>query len=144
MATHVSTVRLALLRAVYALMGVGLALTIWPRIVTPPFTADPKSVIRALLGALAVLSLLGIRYPLRMLPLLLFELLWKVIWVLASGLPAWLGGRLDAYASETLFACLMGVVLVPLVMPWAYVDSHYIAARGEPWRSPSGLGKIPI
>jgi hypothetical protein len=137
MATHVSTVRLVLLRAMYALMAVGLALTVWPLILTPPFTADPKSVIRALLGALAVLSLLGIRYPLKMLPLLVFELLWKVIWVLASGLPAWLDGRLDAYASETLFACLMGVLLVPLVMPWAYLRDNYIAARGEPWRGPA-------
>ena len=56
---------------------------------------------------------------------------------LSRCVPAWLGGRLDAYASETLFACLMGVVLVPLVIPWGYVHSHYIAARGEPWRAPS-------
>lgn len=135
MVSEVSTLRLYLLRAMYAFIAVGLSLTIWPQIVSPPFTADAKSVIRALLGALAVLSIIGVRYPLKMLPLLMFELLWKVIWIAASAFPMWLGPGLDAYASETLFACLIGVVLVPLVIPWGYVYTHYIKAPGEPWRA---------
>lgn len=133
--TEVSTLRLSLLRAMYALIAIGLGLTIWPQIVTSPFAADAKSVIRALLGALAALAALGILYPLKMLPLLMFELMWKVIWVVASALPMWLGTGLDEYASETLFACLIGVVLVPLVTPWGYVYTHYIKAPGEPWRA---------
>ena len=135
MAAKVSTLRLYLLRAMYALIAVGLGLTVWPLIVSPPFTADAQSVIRALLGALAIFSALGIRYPVKMLPLLLFELLWKIIWVVASALPLWFGPGLDTYASETLFACLIGVVLVPLVIPWGYVYAHYIKAPGEPWRT---------
>lgn len=141
MAAEVSTLRLYLLRAMYALIAVGLGLTIWPLIVTPPFNADAGSVVRALLGALALLAALGIRYPLKMLPLLIFELLWKVIWVVASALPMWLGPGLDAYAAETLFACLIGVVLVPLVIPWGYFHAHYIRAPGEPWRSGHGQAR---
>lgn len=143
-ASGVSTFRLYLLRAMYALIAIGLGLTIWPQIVSAPFTADPKSVIRALLGALALLSVLGIRYPLKMLPLLMFELLWKVIWVVASALPMWLGRGLDDYASETFFACLMGIVLVLLVMPWGYAYALLISARGEPWHAdrPARGGKI--
>ena len=131
----VSIFRLYLLRAMYLLIGVGLALTIWPHIVAPTsLVAGPDSVIRALLGALAPMCLLGLRYPLRMLPLLLFELLWKLIWVVASALPMWLGPGLDQYASDTLFATLMGVVLVPIVLPWGYVFEHYIKAPGDRWR----------
>jgi hypothetical protein len=130
----VSTLRLYLLRGMYLLIAVGLATTVWPHIVSPPdLAAGPKSVIRALLGALAVMSLLGLRYPLQMLPLLLFELLWKVIWVIASAARMWLGPGLDEYASETLFACLMGVVLVPIVVPWGHVIERYARAPGEPW-----------
>ena len=132
--SDVSTLRLYLLRVMYLLIAVGLAVTIWPHIIAPPdLVAGPKSVIRALLGALAVMSLLGLRYPLQMLPLLLFELLWKVIWVIASALPMWLGPGLDAYASESLFACLMGIVLVPIVLPWGYVIQRYVRSPGEPW-----------
>jgi hypothetical protein len=134
---HLSTLRLTLLRAMYLLIAVGLALTIWPSIISPPnFIANPNSVIRALLGALAVLAALGIRYPLKMLPLMLFELLWKVVWVVASALPMWLHGGLNPYAADTLFACLMGVVLVPIVLPWRYVMVHFVRAPAEPWRAP--------
>ncbi len=130
-----TTLRLTLLRGMYLLIFVGLGLTIWPLILFPSvLVAGPNSVIRALLGALAVLSAVGILYPLRMLPLLLFELLWKTIWVTASALPMWLHGGLDPYAAETLFACLIGVVLVPIVIPWRYVFAHYIRAPAEPWR----------
>jgi hypothetical protein len=131
---EINLLRLYLLRAMYALIAVGLATTVWPHILSPPnVVAGPTSVIRALLGALAVMSLLGLRYPLQMLPLLLFEFLWKVIWVGASALPMWLGPGLDAYASDTLFACLMGVVLVPIVIPWGYVLEHYVRSPGAPW-----------
>lgn len=133
--TEVSLFRLYLLRGMYLLIAVGLAVTIWPHILAPTvLAAGPKSVIRALLGALAILSFLGLRYPLKMLPLLLFELLWKGIWVVASALPLWRGPGLDAYAAETLFACLMGVVLVPIAIPWSYVLNHYLRAPGDPWR----------
>jgi|SRR5690242_13681794 len=132
---EVSTFRLYLLRAMYLLIAAGLATTIWPHILVPTsVVAGPDSVIRALLGALAALCLLGLRYPLQMLPLLLFELLWKVIWVVASALPMALGPGLDRYASSTLFACLIGVVLVPIVVPWGYVLRHYIKAPGDRWR----------
>lgn len=134
--SEVSTLRLHLLRAMYLLIAAGLAVSIWPHIISPStLVAGPTSVIRALLGALAVMSLLGLRYPLQMLPLLLFELLWKVIWVVASAIPMWLGPGLNAYASETLFACLMGVVLVPIVIPWGYVIRRYVRAPGEPSRN---------
>ena len=132
--SEVSTWRLYLLRGMYLLIAVGLAITVWPSIIAPPNSiANGSTVIRSLLGALALLSVLGLRYPLKMLPLLLFELLWKVIWVVAFALRMWLAGGLDDYASETLFACLMGVVLVPIVIPWGYVYRHYFKAPGDPW-----------
>ena len=135
--SEISTLRLCLLRVMYLFIAVGLALTVWPAIIAPPNTAaNASTVIRSLLGALAVLSVLGLRYPVQMLPLLLFELLWKLIWIVAFALRMWLHQGLDDYASETLFACLLGVVLVPLVLPWGYVFKHYFAARGEPWRRP--------
>jgi hypothetical protein len=132
--SEVSTLRLYLLRGMYLLIAVGLAITVWPSIVAPHVTvANEGTVILALLGALAVVSALGLRYPLQMLPILLFELLWKLIWVVAFALRLWLATGLDEYASQTLFACLLGVVLVPIVMPWGYVFKHYVRARAEPW-----------
>ncbi len=133
--SEITTLRLWLLRAMYLFIAVGLALTVWPAIIAPSNTAaNASTVIRSLLGALALLCVLGLRYPLQMLPILLFELLWKIIWIIAFALRMWLHQGLDQYATETLFACLMGVVLVPIVLPWSYVFKHYVTAKGEPWR----------
>lgn len=134
--SEVSTFRLYLLRAMYLLIAVGLGITIWPGILAPPDNlSHMASVVRSVLGAVSLLALLGLRYPLKMLPLLFFELLWKSIWVLAFGLPLWLNEQLDANTRETLNACLMGIVLVPLVLPWGYVFRNYLKASGDRWGS---------
>ena len=131
--SEVSTFRLYLLRAMYLFMAAGLAIFELPRLLHPGNLSRLDSVVLSVLGAFAFLAVLGIRYPLKMLPLLLFELLWKSIWVLAFGLPLLLSGGLDSNTTETLTACLMGVVLVPLVTPWGYVLEHYLRAPGARW-----------
>ena len=132
---EVSLARLYALRALYLLMFVGLAIQIWPLILNPPPDLEHmRGVVWSLLTAISLLSALGIRYPLAMLPLLFFELLWKVIWVVIIGLPLWRGDRFDAATQETWFACLMGVVLVPLVIPWRYAFEKYVRATGNRWR----------
>ena len=68
-------------------------------------------------AAMTALMALGVRYPLRMLPLLLFELSWKAIWLVAIALPLWSAHQLDADTMDTVKACLMGVVLCPIVIP---------------------------
>jgi hypothetical protein len=89
------------------------------------------------LGATALLAVLGIRYPIKMLPLLFFEFVWKSIWILTFGLPLSLSGGLDPNVTfggtETLIACLVGVVLVPIAMPWGYVLKHYLKVPGARW-----------
>ncbi len=136
--SEVSTFRLYLLRAMYLFMAVGLAIfKLGPAILHPENLSPQDSVIVSVLGAFALLAVLGIRYPLKMLPLLFFEFVWKSIWVLALGLPLLLSGQLDPNVSfggtETLTNCLLGVVLVPLVTPWGYVLKHYLRAPGARW-----------
>jgi hypothetical protein len=131
----VSTVRLYLLRATYLFMVVGLGIEIWPSILHHPNDVElMRGVVRSLLGGVSLLAALGIRYPLKMLPVMFFELGWKSIWVLSFGLPLWSAGQLDPGTRETLFACLMGVVLFPLVIPWGYVFANYVKAPAGRWR----------
>ncbi len=131
--SEVPTFRLYLLRAMYLFMAVGLAIFELPALLHPENLSRLDSVVLSVLGAFALLAVLGIRYPLKMLLLLLFELVWKSIWVLTFGLPLLLSGGLDPNTTETLTACLMGVVLVPLVTPWGYVFKHYLRAPGDRW-----------
>jgi hypothetical protein len=131
--TEVSTLRLYLLRACYLLLVVGLGLTIWPLILHhAPNWERMHSVAACLLGALCVLSVLGLRYPLRMLPLLLFEAAWKAIWLSAVALPLWLAHRMDAATTETAIECLMAAIFL-VIIPWGYVYRTYLTATGDPW-----------
>ena len=132
---EVSTARLYILRAVYLLIAAAMGAQIWPLILSHPTNVEHmRGVSRAFLGALTLLCVLGVRYPVKMLPLLLFEFTWKTIWVAAFGVPLWLTHQLHGETAETMKACLMGVVLVPLVVPWGYVIRQYVRAPGDRWR----------
>jgi hypothetical protein len=61
--------RLHARRAVYPLLVVELGVEVWP---DPRPPKPMQGVVWFMLGAVFVLALLGLRYPLRMLPLLLF------------------------------------------------------------------------
>lgn len=132
--TQVSLPRLYALRAVYLLLVVGLGLTIWPNILNPD-KAWPLmfGVVQCMLGALSLLALLGLRYPLQMLPLLLFEIVWKAMWLLVVALPAQLNGAMTPGIASTTFDCAL-VVIVLAALPWGYVWKTYVAQPGERWR----------
>ena len=136
---QVSTFRLFLLRAAYLVIAVGLGAIIWPKLAEPPQGVEHmRGVVRALLSAVGLLALLGIRYPLRMLPLLFFELAWKTIWVLAIGLPLWAADAFTPGTRESWRDCLFGIALCLAVIPWGYVLATYVRAPGDRWRAESG------
>ena len=127
----VSLTRIYILRAMYLVLVVGLGAMIVPEILNHELTS--RGVIAALLGAVWLLAFLGLRYPLEMLPLLLFELAWKAIWMVAYGLPQWLAGRYPATFAEDMFNIAFGAVLL-FVIPWGYVWRNYVRRAGTRWR----------
>jgi hypothetical protein len=52
-------------------------------------------VVTCLLTATSLLALLGLRYPARMLQILLFEVAWKTIWIAAVAVPHLLADDLE-------------------------------------------------
>ena len=133
--TEVSLLRLYLLRALYAFIALGLALFVWPSYLAGvPDLPLFNSVTLTMLAAFSILCVLGLRYPLQMIPVLLWELLWKSMWLLIIALPLWMQGQMDERTSQTVIDCLVGVILVPLAMPWGYVWRHYVKQPAERWR----------
>lgn len=131
---EVSLVRLHVLRLMYLVMAVGLLLTIWPSIVSHRLSLPlMNGVVQAMLGTVGLLALVGLRYPLTMLPILLFELIWKAIWLLAFALPLWSNGLVDDRTASTVFDTSLGAVLL-FVMPWGYVTRHYVTQPATRWR----------
>jgi hypothetical protein len=120
--------RLHLLRVGYLLVGVGLAVVKWPLLPDAHRLPVHEGVVLCLLTAMSLLALLGLRHPVTLLPLLVFETLWKLLWLGLVALPRATSGRLDAATTEILVNCTL-VVLVIAVVPWRHV-----------WRSPLRAG----
>lgn len=90
-----------------------------------------------MMGAFWLLCVLVIRYPLQLLsilPILMWELLWKTIWLMAVPLSLWLNGTLDQKLLPKVLAIGL-VILVYAAMPWSDVYRHYIKKQGDQWRS---------
>lgn len=128
----ISLVRLSVLRAVYLLLIVGLGATIVPVIISHEPTA--RGVIPSLLCGVWLMAFIGLKYPLRMLPLLMFELAWKAIWLAAFGFAQWRSGHTPPTFSDDFPAIVFGVLLMPLVLPWSYIWRNYVKAAGDRWR----------
>jgi hypothetical protein len=128
----VSLVRLYVLRLTYLLLVIGLGALIVPDILSHRLM--DRGVIASLLGCIWLLAFIGLRHPLQMLPLLMFELGWKTIWTVAYGLPQWSAGQLPPTFAEDSFNIGFGVILMPIVIPWPYVWRHYVKRPGARWR----------
>ena len=132
---EVSTFRLYLLRTLYLLIFVGQGSIQLSRFLHhAPGSTFWNGVGSSMLASLALVAALGIRYPLQMLPLLFFEWVWKMIWLLAVALPLWSAHHMDAGTAESVRDCLIGAIIVPIVMPWPYVLANYLKKPGDRWR----------
>lgn len=131
--SEVSLLRLYVLRATYLLIVFGLGKEIWPGVL---HHAKPWSLMQGvavcILATVTILAALGLRYPLKLLPLLFFDMIWKALWLLVVALPLWQEGKLDPVTMQTVIACAMGIIF-PIVIPWGYVAKHYLRAPGDRW-----------
>lgn len=122
------------LRAAYLIMAGGLGVFVWPSVIhhSTQFAIVHGPQV-AMLAGLGAISALGLRYPIQMLPVLLFEVAWKAIYLLAFAYPVWSAQQVTPAMAEDIKAVSMVVILLPLI-PWCYVFTHYLVKRGERWK----------
>lgn len=131
---ELSTRRLNVMRIGYAFMGVGLAIVRWPLLVQDaPSLPVMEGVVTCLLTAMSLLAFLGLRYPAQLLPILLFEVAWKVMWIAAIAVPHLVSDDMNAATREVLFNCSF-VVIIIAVIPWGYAWRRYARTPGDAWR----------
>ena len=123
--SEVSQFRLYVLRFFYAVLG------IWQSIIQAPLFfhhehwTQTSAVVHCFFLALALLSLIGVLSPLQMLPVLIFEILLKTIWLLGVALPLWVAHQLDADTLKALPQIAPIVILIPFI-PWRYFFAKYL------------------
>lgn len=130
---EVSLARLYVLRAMYLVLVIGGGIMFLPQLIGHEPTA--RGVIPSMLAGMWVLACFGLRYPLQMLPILLFELAWKIIWLVDYGLPQWRAGVNTPVFKDDFKAIVLGPLIFILVIPWGYVFRHYLKKPGARWRN---------
>ena len=126
--------RLNMMRIGYLFMGVGLVLVKWPLIISGTVATLPvyAGVVAVLLTAMSLLAFLGLRYPVAMLPVLMFEVGWKLIWMAVVGIPNLAAGDTNPQFTSVFFNVCFGAVVLA-VTPWDYVWKRFVRAPGDPW-----------
>jgi hypothetical protein len=129
---EVSLARLYALRAMSLTWAVGGLFMALPPLIDPAPVA--RGMLPAMMGGLWVCGFFGLRYPLRMLPIFLFEFVWKTIWLFVFGFPQWLAGTGSPRLGEDLVSIGTGPILFALIIPWPYVWRRYFREPAERWR----------
>ena len=96
----------------------GLVRTLWR------FPAQDPIVFGAcgsLFLALGLISLLGLRSPLKYVPVLLLELIYKPIWLIAIALPVFLKGEFPFYVVGMSGVCILFIVGDLIAIPFSYL-----------------------
>ena len=82
--------------------------------------------------AFATLAGLGITRPLKMLPILLLEIFYKVLWLIIVAYPLWSTGKLAGSPAEGIAAAFLWVILPIVAVPWGYVFVNDIYRPAAP------------
>lgn len=69
--------------------------------------------------SIVLLSAAGLFVPMQMSPLLLFQLVYKIVWLLAAALPAILRRQSPPKVMTVVF--LVYVAVLPFVIPWSFI-----------------------
>ena len=130
----VSLLRLYTLRACYLILAAGLGTYVWPSVIShTPELAASRGIELSLLAGLGAIALLGLRYPVKMIPIMLFELTWKAVYLIAFALPLWRAHQITPAAAADISSVLVVVIFLPLI-PWVYVWREYVSAPGDRWQ----------
>ena len=124
------------LRLFYGLMFAFVATQAWMTLLTHQGPWDPtKAVAWCVWAAYPTMAFLGVFKPLKMLPIMLFMLFYKSLWLAFVAYPLWSTGQLAGSPADEMAHVFSGVWMVALFVPWGYVARTYLPLPGTTRRA---------
>jgi len=77
----------------------------------------------------SVISFIGIIRPLKMLSIVLFEIVYKVLWLMVVAYPLWIKNELAGSPAGEMANVFIWVVLPIVAMPWRYFFRTHILGK---------------
>jgi len=122
----VPNINIYLLRLLYVLMFFVLGRITWTHVLTHQGPWDPTNAVEwCVWTAFATLAGIGIVRPVKMLPIVLLEIFYKVQWLILVAYPLWSKGTLAGSPAEDITAQFLWVILPIVAVPWGYVFANY-------------------
>jgi hypothetical protein len=121
-------INIYLLRLLYFLMLVFVAKDSWAAILTHQGQWNHLEALAwCVFAAYTSLSILGLINPLKMLPIILFEIFYKSIWLIIVAYPLWSAHKLVGSPAEQMTYAFLWLPLPLIATPWAYVFKTYFS-----------------
>lgn len=126
----VPRINIYLLRLLFTLMFVFLTYESWSYILnhTGPWN-NANAAAWCMWGAYSAISFIGILRPLKMLPIVLFEIVYKVAWLAVVAYPLWMKDELIGSPAEEMTRVFLWVVLPIVAMPWRYFFRTHLLGK---------------
>ena len=126
----VPAINIYLLRLLFTLMFLFLTYESWTHILnhTGPWD-NANAPAWCMWGSYSVISFIGILRPLRMLPIVLFEIVYKTAWLFVVAYPLWMKNELIGSPAEGMTRVFVWVVFPMVAMPWRYFFRTHILGK---------------
>jgi hypothetical protein len=126
----VPRINIYLLRLLFTLMFLFLTYDAWSHILTHKGPWDNANAAAwCMWGSYSVISFIGVIRPLKMLPIVLFEVIYKVAWLAVVAYPLWVKNELAGSPAEGMARVFIWVILPIAAMPWRYFFRKYILGK---------------
>lgn len=123
-------INIYLLRLLFTLMFLFLTYDSWKVILTHEGPWDnTRAAAWCMWGSYSFISFIGILRPLKMLPIVLFEIIYKIVWLLIVAYPLWVNNELTGSPAEGMTNVFVWVVFPIVAMPWRYFFRTYILGK---------------
>ena len=123
------------LRLFYLLIVIGVAPTAWGVLLSHEgeWASPVAAVAWAVWATYPTLAVFGLWQPLRWLPLMIFTVGYKTLWMAFVAVPLWRAGTLAGSSAQPIFESFLALPLLALVIPWGYAWRTYVVgARPAP------------
>jgi hypothetical protein len=120
-------INIYILRLMFILMIFFLGKDSWTHILTFKGSWNPTDAMAwCIWGTYSVLAILGVIHPLKMLPVVMLEILYKVLWLIIVAYPLWSSNKLTGSPAAAMTNAFLWVLLPIVAMPWRYFFRTYI------------------
>jgi hypothetical protein len=123
----VRPINIYLLRLLFLLVVIFVGSDSWSAILKHEGQWDHiKAAAVCMWAAYSVLSIFGLINPLKWLPIVMFEIFYKIIWLVIVAYPLWSTNQLAGSPAEEMTHAFLWVILPIVAMPWAYAFRTYV------------------